>query len=246
MRDGNECLTKLTQKKGAIKMRKTKALYLGSAALALAVTQICAFQTKIQCLSVPFTSFHHHPPVKTYSSLLPLSMSTESSADAGTDIEGFLKAQFPEYYALLNKNPEVWKAVKQSTDGCTFFAPNSQAFDNLGEKKTQQMTDERNLEQVEKIATYHVIAEEALSEERLDPVKIEGVMTLGGVVPLGGKKTGGFFGFGAKDDGSKILGPNAKILQSFTVGNSVVYEVDDLVSPEIVWRYFDQLRIPGT
>lgn len=38
----------------------------------------------------------------------------------------------------------------------------------------------------------------------------------------------------------------AKILRTATVGNGFVHEVDNLVAPQIVWRFMDQLRIPGS
>lgn len=70
-------------------------------------------------------------------------------------------------------------------------------------------------------------------------------MTLGGEVPVGRSKSGGFLGWGAKEDGGVVVGPEAKIIQSFKVEDCIVHEMDALVSPEILWRYCDQLRIPG-
>lgn len=43
--------------------------------------------------------------------------------------------------------------------------------------------------------------------------------------------------------GDIVIGPDAKILQSFNVEGSFVHEVNDLVSPLLLWRYCDQLRI---
>ena len=53
-----------------------------------------------------------------------------------------------------------------------------------------------------------------------------------------------------KDDSGKaktdiIVGPEGKILRSVKVGNAVIHEVEGLVSPMVLWRYCDQLRIPG-
>ena len=74
---------------------------------------------------------------------------------------------------------------------------------------------------------------------------IAGLKSLSGEVPVGRSKSGGFLGFGATEDGDIVVGPSAKIVQSFEVEGSFVHEVDALVSPLILWRYCDQLRIPG-
>jgi hypothetical protein len=74
---------------------------------------------------------------------------------------------------------------------------------------------------------------------------IAGIKTLSGEVPVGRSKSGGFLGLGATEDGDVVIGPAAKILQSFNVEGSIVHEVDALISPQILWRYCDQLRIPG-
>ena len=73
-----------------------------------------------------------------------------------------------------------------------------------------------------------------------------GVLTMGGEVRVGPSQTGGFFGIGAKDDGGVVVGTNGRIVQSGSVGAGVIHEVDNIISPEILWRYIDQLRIPGT
>jgi hypothetical protein len=62
---------------------------------------------------------------------------------------------------------------------------------------------------------------------------------------VGRSKSGGFWGYGAKEDGDIVIGPEAKIVQSFNVESCVVHEMDALVSPLALWRYCDQLRIPG-
>ena len=43
--------------------------------------------------------------------------------------------------------------------------------------------------------------------------------------------------------GDIVIGPEAKIVQSFNVEGSFVHEVSDLISPSLLWRYCDQLRI---
>ena len=68
---------------------------------------------------------------------------------------------------------------------------------------------------------------------------------LQGDLPVGKTKKGGFLGFGGEEDGGVTVN-GAKILESFEVTNCVVHEVDDLVHPKLLWRYMDQLRIPGT
>lgn len=176
-----------------------------------------------------------------------------------TDVQKFLKVKFPTFYSLLSMNDEVWKELGK-TQACTVFAPNAQAFENLGQKKLSQLEDPRNLETAEKMGAYHVVATEAVTYQRLRtedwtkpkpegenvrPLTVAGLVTLGGEVPVGRSKSGGFLGFGAKEDGEAVVGPNARVVQSFSVGDSFVHEVDDLISPQILWRYCDQLRIPG-
>lgn len=173
----------------------------------------------------------------------------------------FLKAKFPDfYYLLIEPSKEVQKAIR-SGQQCTVFAPGANVFQSLTEKRQTQIKDPRNLETIEKMAAYHVIPEEMLSWDRLfqedwtvpkvdgkPQLSIGGVKTLGGDVNIGRSMSGGIFGspFGAKEDGGVTVGPSAKIVQSFKVGdNCVVHEVDAFVSPEILWRYADQLRIPG-
>ena len=239
-------------------MRTTTALLC---TIASAVTWgafvVNAFQVKVPS-ALSTIAFRSHP-AKTCS-LLYESKEEGSTSDADKNVESFLKAQYPRFYSLLSKNPEVWKAVNESKTGSTFFAPSAEVFESLGDKKQQQMKDERNLEQVEKLGAYHVIAGEAVGEEILlmedwtkpkpkdgspRPLKIGGIMTLGGEVPVGRSKSGGFLGIGAKEDGKIVVGPNARITKSFVIGKDLVHEVDDLISPAILWRYFDQLRIPG-
>lgn len=64
---------------------------------------------------------------------------------------------------------------------------------------------------------------------------------------MGRSKSGGFMGFGAKEDGGVVIGNNeARVVKSVNVGGKgIVHEVDGLVAPDLIWRYFDQLRIPG-
>ena len=110
------------------------------------------------------------------------------------------------------------------------------------------------------VGSYHVIPGQAISAIELrtedwtrgrpkDGSKpntlIAAVKTLSGEVPVGRSKSGGVLGFGAKEDGDIVIGPEAKIVQSFEVEECLVHDMDSLVSPEVLWRYCDQLRIPG-
>jgi len=65
-------------------------------------------------------------------------------------------------------------------------------------------------------------------------------------VSIAGQTTsGGLFGFGAKEDGGVTVN-QASVVSTVEVGTSVVHEVDAFVSPQLLWRYMDQLRIPGS
>ncbi|KAL7570961.1 hypothetical protein ACA910_002588 [Epithemia clementina (nom. ined.)] len=187
------------------------------------------------------------------------------------DIEKFLSSRYPEFFYLLQKNDEVMSVIRgdasQRQSGITLFAPNAQAFQALGTKRLTQLEDERNLETAEKMAAYHVIATESVSYIRLfteDWTKgrpkdggkpaftIEGIATMGGNVPVGrAAQDEGWFGTGwfAKRDGEvAVIGTNnARVLQSFTSKKEkwIVHEMSGLISPELLWRYMDQLRIPG-
>jgi uncharacterized surface protein with fasciclin (FAS1) repeats len=136
------------------------------------------------------------------------------------------------------------KALRQNAV-FTIFAPNEAAFAELGDKKVAQLGDPRNLETSNKVAAYHVVVDDFVTAERiLQDDTIGGVLTLGGEVAIGPSMSGGLFGMGAKEDGGVAVG-SAKIVQSTDIGQGVVHEVDGLISPTILWRYFDQLRMPG-
>ena len=184
-----------------------------------------------------------------------------------TSAENLLAKKFPEFFYILKQNEKVMSVIRNEAalqNGVTLFAPNAQAFENLGQKRLQQLEDDRNLETVQKIAAYHVIENEAVEAARLSTedwskgrpkgggkpaFTVEGIQTMGGIVPVGRSKDAGLFGTGlfAKEDGGAVVGPNARILRSFLIkGNKcVVHEMDGLISPELLWRFMDQLRIPG-
>ncbi|VEU33672.1 unnamed protein product [Pseudo-nitzschia multistriata] len=161
-------------------------------------------------------------------------------------IREFLQNNYPDFYTILDKNEEIWKAIGDTEEGnepgFTVFVPSVEALQNMDVEKQNQLLDERNLETIQKIAAYHVIGEPVTSEALFEA---GGVLTVGGEVPIERSVTGGFFGFGGTEDGGVTLN-SAKILRSASVGQGLVHEVDNLVSPSIMWRYMDQLRIPGS
>ena len=157
------------------------------------------------------------------------------------DIDTFLSENYPDTKGLIDSNDEVAKKLREASEsGYTIFAPTTTSFKNLGDKKISQLDDPCNLEVREKIAAYHAIAEPVTAEELFNA---GGVITLGGEIPtfLVGGGLFGFMGGGDKGDGTVTIN-GAKLLRSFTIGNSVVHEVDALVSPKILWRYADQNR----
>jgi uncharacterized surface protein with fasciclin (FAS1) repeats len=188
--------------------------------------------------------------------------SKDETAGVNT-VESFISEKYPEFRALLTKNETLWKAIKeaQTADGCTIFCPTSKAFEDLGQKKLKQLGDERNLETAQRIGAFHVILSDAVPANQLfiedwtgpkpapgtqRPIKVGGINTVGGGVPISREKTGGFMGWGAKEDGVAVIGSdNAKILRSVKIGKSIIHETDAFISPQLLWRYIDQLRIPG-
>lgn len=69
-------------------------------------------------------------------------------------------------------------------------------------------------------------------------LSIGGILTMGGELRVGRSKSGGFMGFGAKEDGGVVIGNNeAKVVKSVNVGkNGIVHEVDAMVAPDLIWR----------
>ena len=143
-------------------------------------------------------------------------------------------------------NNDVMKKVSKAERGYTIFAPNEAAFKALGDKKCEQLEDIRNEEMVEKIAAYHCIDEPVTADQLFNS---GGVVTLGGEVPAERSVSGGIFGVGGKEDGGVTLN-GSKVVNSFEYVDDdktcIVHEMDGLISPTILWRYADQLRIPGS
>jgi uncharacterized surface protein with fasciclin (FAS1) repeats len=158
-------------------------------------------------------------------------------------VKSTLAEYFPGFNFILQKNDAIWKALAGAEGGgFTIFVLGQDAMGAMGEGKLKQLMDPRNLEQTEKIGSYHVIAETVTAEQLFNS---GGVVTLGGEVLIERSRSGGMFGVGGKEDGSVTLN-GAKVLRSVPLGSGIVHEVDSLISPNIIWRYMDQLRIPGS
>jgi len=157
-------------------------------------------------------------------------------------VEDFLKETYPSFERLLSLNDDVWKKVRESNMGYTFFAPNESVFEALGKEKLAQIADPRNDEVAMKLGAYHCINEAVSAEELYNS---GGVITLSGTVPVERSTKGGFFGIGASEDGGVTI-QGAKLIQSFEVAGGIIHEMDDFISPNVLWRYIDQLRIPGS
>jgi len=187
-----------------------------------------------------------------------------SSEQDEPPIQAFLKENHPLFESqLLGKIPNIYNILKESdaSAGYTIFCPSNAVMEALDPKRKLQIKDPRNLEVTEKLAAYHVIQNGKVTQERLKredwtvprspdgvaALSIGGVLTLGGELRVGRSKSGGFLGLGAKEDGGVVIGNNeAKVVKSTNVGEKgVVHEMDGFVAPDLIWRYFDQLRIPG-
>lgn len=175
--------------------------------------------------------------------LAPPRRTTSSSLDDTAQVENYLKENYSGFFELLlEKNKSLWKKLSDAEDGYTIFAPTNQAFQKLGEKRIGQLRDIRNSETAEKMGAYHAVNEPVSSEELF---AAGGVKTLGGVVDVGRSVTGGLFGIGGKEDGGVTIN-GASITGCTKVGDCIIHEVDELISPKLLWRYCDQLRIPGS
>lgn len=160
------------------------------------------------------------------------------------EFEAILSTRYPTFNAVLRQNEELWKKLRApEVQGFTAFCPSEAAMRNLGEKKLFQLNDARNLETTTKIGLFHFL-DECVSAEKL--FNSAGVITLSGdVVPVERSVSGGFMGIGGTEDGGTTVG-GARVTASEQVGCGLLHEVDELVSPNILWRYMDQLRIPGS
>jgi uncharacterized surface protein with fasciclin (FAS1) repeats len=177
-----------------------------------------------------------------------------SSPEPVESIESYLQSAHPLFETLLlSKIPNIYGTLQESeaNNGYTIFAPSNSVMENLEPKRKLQISDPRNAETTEKLASYHVISNGKVTAERLKredwtvpkidgvaALSIGGVLTLGGELRVGRSKSGGFMGFGAKEDGGVVIGNNeARIVKSTNVGKmGVVHEVDGFVAPDLIWR----------
>eukprot|EP00571_Detonula_confervacea_P011845 CAMPEP_0172301240 /NCGR_PEP_ID=MMETSP1058-20130122/3170_1 /TAXON_ID=83371 /ORGANISM="Detonula confervacea, Strain CCMP 353" /LENGTH=231 /DNA_ID=CAMNT_0013011287 /DNA_START=61 /DNA_END=756 /DNA_ORIENTATION=+ len=196
--------------------------------------------------------------------ITPITLQESTSvAEEGESIQSFLQQNYPLFETLLLAQiPNIYGTLSasDSTDGFTIFCPSNKIMEDIDSKRKVQISDPRNVEVTEKLASYHVLANGKVTQERLKredwtvpkidgvaALSIGGVLTLGGELRVGRSKTGGFMGWGATEDGGVVIGNNeARIVKSTCVGDKgIVHEVDGFVAPDLIWRYFDQLRIPG-
>jgi uncharacterized surface protein with fasciclin (FAS1) repeats len=173
---------------------------------------------------------------------LSLKRSHEHHLDAvkdSSEVESHLTGNYATFSKLMLKQDALWKKLRE-TEQYTLFVPTESVFQALGQQKMNQLQDPRNGETTEKILSYHCI-NEAVSAD--DLFSCGGVISLGGTVPVSRTVSGGVFGLGGTEDGGvKVQG--ARVLRSFQVSNCIIHEVDSLISPQLLWRYMDQLRIP--
>lgn len=211
-------------------MKATSAFLFSSSLLATTVTASAFLVAPIKCRS------HRNNDL-----LLP---HAETSS-----LEAILSSNYPTFYGILKRNEELWKKLKDpSVQSFTVFCPSEAAMRNLGETKVLQLRDDRNYETTSKIGLFHVVNEAVSAEKLFDSA---GVISMAGdVVPVERSVSGGFLGgmLGGKEDGGTTVG-GAKVTATIKVDDisgGLIHEVDDLVSPNVLWRYMDQLRIPGS
>jgi uncharacterized surface protein with fasciclin (FAS1) repeats len=211
-----------------------------------------------QAFAVPRTQLRHHVSA----GLTVLSESANTNNEEEESIESYLKTNYPLFESTLIANiPNIYSILRESdaSTGYTLFCANDKVMNDIDQKRKLQISDPRNAEITEKLASYHVIKNGKVTKERMTredwtvpkidgvaALSIGGVLTLGGELRVGRSKSGGFMGFGAKEDGGVVIGNNdARVISSVNVGKGIIHEVDGLVAPDLIWRYFDQLRIPG-
>lgn len=213
-----------------------------------------------QAFAAPRTQLRHH--VSADLTMLSESASNEENKEEES-IESYLKTNYPLFESTLIANiPNIYSILRESdaSTGYTLFCAPDTVMSAIDKQRKVQISDPRNAEITEKLASYHVIQNGKVTKERMTredwtvpkidgvaALSIGGVLTLGGELRVGRSKSGGFMGFGAKEDGGVVIGNNdARVISSLNVGkNGIIHEVDALVAPDLIWRYFDQLRIPG-
>ena len=58
-------------------------------------------------------------------------------------------------------------------------------------------------------------------------------------------KKGGFLGVGAKEDGGVSLN-GGEIVNTVDAGNAIIHEVNGVISPFLLYRFLDAVRLPGS
>jgi len=157
-------------------------------------------------------------------------------------VRKLLEAEYPHFDEIVGQNDYMWKQLSDAKS-FTIFVPNQKAYADLGAQKQEQLQDPRNLETTNKIGLFHAVNERVSAKELFDS---GGIITMGDqVVPVGRQVTGGFFGLGGTEDGGVTVG-GCNVVQSRDMDGGIVHEVDGFISPQTLWRYMDQLRIPGS
>lgn len=212
------------------------------------------------------------PLVKSIATTTRLSLSQPKQYSDGNkivfEVEEYLAERYPMYTnMILRKNENLWKkqldqAVVDNGGFTIFVLTDKWLTQNVvtNEKIIVQLQDQRNLETLEKISLYHTINEIVTYE---DLCNAGGIQTMGGIVPIEEKSKGnGIFGMFGNNNNKKsnndkqqddnlldapITVNGANIIRYYMIGNEChIYEIDNLISPKLLWRYMDQLRIPGT
>jgi uncharacterized surface protein with fasciclin (FAS1) repeats len=214
-----------------------------------ATTVLCLLAVALSWLSQPTRAFQGPPSMTTSASATnrptnhyPLFMEGQQYQTPQNDesqnllaARTFLQENYPIFYSILQKNDDVWKAIGEDDAdkgeiGFTIFAVSDASLQQLGDKKASQLMDPRNLETTQRIAGYHVLSETVTAEQLFN---CGAVVTSSGEIPVD------------QEDGGVLIN-KAKATQTWQVGTGLVHEVEGLVCPNIMWRYMDQLRIPGS
>jgi uncharacterized surface protein with fasciclin (FAS1) repeats len=165
----------------------------------------------------------------------PKLLQRRSFLSAENAVDYLKESGFSKFYSLLAKVPAICGPVAENTEKYTIFAPSAAAFAKLDKGIADKLADPRNLDVVDKIVAYHVVrgkmTEEDIYKERELATMGEGESSL----KVTTAKTGGMFGMGGKDDGFRIN--DAKIIKSTEFPNSIVHEVDALLSPYLLYRF---------
>jgi uncharacterized surface protein with fasciclin (FAS1) repeats len=215
------------------------------------VTTTLAF-IAISLVVPPVSSLVPRTSVRLYQSSNNNGAAATTTSNLVLYVQDYLKANHGIFFDLvLSKNDQAWKRLSQA-ETLTIFAVTDQGMlENVGDTKLKQLQDGRNAETVERMAEYHLIADDAVSAQAL--YGCGGVVTLGqGAVPVERTRSGGggllgLFGGGGNEDGGLTVG-GARVVSTVVLadGLAVIHGTDNVVSPRLLWRYCDQLRIPGS